>query len=81
VVDALRAAANTPFDVRRMPPGLLTDSTAFASRGWQAVTVSRGSLATLRRIHTAHDSLNHLKGVAVDDVAAILARAAEALAS
>jgi hypothetical protein len=64
-----------------MPPGLLTDSTALAAAGWQAVTVSHGSLATLRRVHTSRDSLAALRGTAIDDVAGILARAAEALAT
>ncbi len=64
---------------RRMPVGLLTDSSALARHGWQAVTVSRGSLATLRRVHTSKDSLATLRGTAIDDVALILARAAEAL--
>jgi hypothetical protein len=81
VIAALTAASVAPLDVRRMPLGMLTDSTALAARGWQAVTVSRGSLATLRRVHTPQDSLDTLHGAAIDDVAVILARAAEALAS
>jgi hypothetical protein len=81
VVAALTAASVAQLDVRRMPLGLLTDSTALSARGWQAVTVSRGSLATLRRVHTRQDSLDTLRGDAIDDVAVILARAAEALAS
>ena len=81
VLEALAAASPAPLDVRRMPLGLLTDSTALAARGWQAVTVSRGSLATLRRVHTPQDSLATLRGAAIDDVAVILARAAEALAT
>lgn len=66
---------------RRMPLGLLTDSTAFHDRGWEAVTVSHGSLATLGRVHTPHDSLDRLRGTSIDNVAAILARAVEALAT
>ena len=67
--------------VRRMPLGLLTDSTAFHDGGWEAVTVSHGSLATLRRVHTPDDSLAKLSGTSIDTVAAILARAGEALAT
>ena len=83
VVAAVRAAAAPRIGARarRMPLGLLTDSTALAAAGWQAVTVSHGSLATLRRVHTTRDSLAALRGTAIDDVAGILARAAEALAT
>ncbi len=72
--------ADSPPRARRMPLGLLTDSVAFTDRGWAAVTVSRGSLATLRRVHTAADSLARLRGEGIDEVAILLARAAEALA-
>jgi hypothetical protein len=76
----LRGLAPAPLRVRRMPPGLLTDSVAFAERGWNTVTVSRGSFATLRRVHTPSDSLANLRGDGIDDVAILLARAVEALA-
>ncbi len=76
----LRDAAAAPLHVQRMPLGLLTDSVALADRGWSTVTVSQGSLATLRRVHTPHDSLANLRGTNIDAVAALLARAAEALA-
>jgi hypothetical protein len=81
VVTAVRTASPLPVSVRRMPLGLLTDSTALADAGWRTVTVSRGSLATLRRVHTSRDSLANLRGTSVDDVSVILARAAEALAT
>jgi hypothetical protein len=63
-----------------MPLGLLTDSVALADRGWTTATVSRGSFATLRRVHTPADSLAALRGDGTDEVASLLARAAEALA-
>ena len=83
LVAAVRAAAppHMRARARRMPLGLLTDSTALAAAGWQAVTVSHGSLATLRRVHTSRDSLAALRGTAIDEVAGILARAVEALAT
>ncbi|HEV7994022.1 MAG TPA: hypothetical protein VGP25_19495, partial [Gemmatimonadaceae bacterium] len=81
LVRALSAATNDVIRVRRMPLGLLTDSTALSDAGRDAITVSHGSLRTLRRIHTPSDSLAHLHGTRIDRVAAILARAAEALAS
>lgn len=80
LVGAVRRAATRPVVARRMPLGLLTDSTALAHAGWRTVTVSHGSLATLRRIHTERDSLANLRGTKIDEVAVILARAAEALA-
>lgn len=79
VIAAIQNAAPRAVRVRRMPLGLLTDSVALTDRGWRAVTVSRGSLASLRRVHTSHDSLDALLGTGVDDVANVLARAAEAL--
>jgi hypothetical protein len=81
VVMAVRNASSRSVSVRRMPLGLLTDSSALADAGWSAVTVSHGSFATLRRVHTTRDSLAFMAGTSVDDVAIILARAAEALAS
>jgi len=80
VIEAIvRAAPGVPR-VRRMPLGLLTDSVALADGGWRAVTVSRGSFASLRRVHTRGDSLAALRGAGIDETAHLLARAAEALA-
>ncbi len=81
VVTAVRNASSRAVRARRMPLGLLTDSTALSDAGWHTVTVSHGSLATLRRVHTSRDSLDNMRGTSVDDVSVILARAAEALAS
>jgi hypothetical protein len=80
LIATLRALAPASCRVRRMPLGLLTDSVALADRGWATVTVSRGSLDTLRRVHTPGDSLDVLRGDGIDDVAVLLARAVEALA-
>jgi hypothetical protein len=80
LMHTLRGLAPAPVRVRRMPLGLVTDSVAFAERGWNTVTVSRGSFATLRRVHTSSDSLSNLRGDGIDDVALLLARAVEALA-
>jgi hypothetical protein len=80
LIETLVAVAPRPPRVRRMPLGLLTDSVALADRGWTTVTVSRGSLATLRRVHTPQDSLARLRGDGIDEVATLLARAVEALA-
>jgi hypothetical protein len=80
IIDALRDAADESVRVRRMPLGLLLDSVALTDTGWRAVTVSRGSLASLRRVHTRADSLGRLRGDGIQQTARVLARAAEALA-
>ena len=79
VIDVVRRAAGREVRRRRMPLGLLTDSVALTDRDWRAVTVSRGSLASLRRVHTPDDSLENLRGTGIDETATVLARAAEAL--
>jgi hypothetical protein len=80
LIHSLGRVAPAPLRVRRMPLGLVTDSVALAERGWNTLTVSRGSFATLRRVHTPSDSLANLRGDGIDDVAILLARAVEALA-
>jgi hypothetical protein len=42
----------------RFIPGILADSMAFSDRGFPAVTLSRGTLSTLARIHTRRDTSN-----------------------
>ncbi|HKH93273.1 MAG TPA: M28 family peptidase [Gemmatimonadaceae bacterium] len=79
IVDAVRNASGGDVRVLRMPPGLLLDSVAFADAGWEAITVSHGSMRTLARVHTRRDSLDHLRGDSIDSVGGVLARAAEAL--
>jgi hypothetical protein len=79
LIQTIEAVSPRPPRVMRMPLGLLTDSVALADRGWTTVTVSRGSLTTLRRVHTAQDSLATLRGDGIDEVATLLARAVEAL--
>lgn len=65
-------------EVRVIPllPGVLADSLAFAAAGWEAVTLSRGTVRTLQRIHTPHDSLENLRGVGLAEAALVLASAA-----
>ena len=57
-------------------PGVLVDGVAFSDAGWESVTLSRGTLRTLRRIHTRRDSLEHLSGDGIEGAARALARAA-----
>lgn len=79
LIEVIDATATEPLRVMRMPLGLLTDSVAFADRGWRAVTLSRGGVATLRRVHTSADSLDTLRGTGLEPAATLLARAVEAL--
>jgi len=79
IIDVIQASADEPARVRRMPLGLLLDSVALTEGGWRSVTVSRGSLASLRRVHTREDSLRRLRGDGISRTARALARAAEAL--
>ena len=80
MLGAAHSANGTPVRARVMPLGLLTDSTALAAAGWQALTVSHGSLATLGRVHTPRDSLANLRGSSIAMVADVLSRMATVLA-
>lgn len=66
--------------VMRPPPGVLTDSNAFHRAGWETVTLARGTIRTLNRIHTERDSLKSMRGTGIPDAARVLARIAEELA-
>jgi hypothetical protein len=82
LVDALRAAAaatGAPLRVMRLIPGVLTDSVALAHAGWQTVTLSRGNLRTLRRIHTRGDTMAAMRGTGIPVAAAVLAHAVSEL--
>jgi hypothetical protein len=56
----------------RLLPGVLLDAVALADAGWQTVTVSRGTLGTVARIHTPRDSLERLNGEGVVLTASII---------
>ena len=63
----------------RMIPGILADSMAFADRGIESVTVSRGTISTLARIHTRRDNSNAIEGSGVADAGALLSSLAKEL--
>lgn len=65
--------------VRRLLPGVLVDGVAFADAGWEAITLSRGTLSTLRRIHTARDDLRAMRGDGIPEAALVMAAAARML--
>jgi type IV secretory pathway TrbD component len=58
--------------VGRLFPGVMVDAIALGDAGWQVVTVSRGTLRTVARIHTPRDSLAHLTGEGVALTASII---------
>jgi hypothetical protein len=68
-----------PVRVRALMPGIVTDSIAFASAGWDAVTVSRGNLSTLARVHTSSDTRERLDGSGIANAARLLAATIEEL--
>jgi hypothetical protein len=61
-------------------PGLLTDGVALAQSDWSAVTVSRGGLGTLWRIHRAADVAMRMRGVGMHEVARLVASAVREIA-
>lgn len=67
-------AAEAGVSVRsgRLLPGALLDGVALADAGWQVVTVSRGTIRTVARIHTRRDSLDHLGGEGIAVTASII---------
>ena len=64
--------AGVPASAGRLIPGVLLDGVALADAGWQVVTVSRGTLRTVARIHTPRDSLEHLSGEGIAITASII---------
>jgi hypothetical protein len=65
--------------VMRLIPGVLTDSVALADAGWETLTLSRGNLRTLQRIHTSRDTLESMRGTGLDAAARLLADTATEL--
>jgi Peptidase family M28 len=68
------ASSDEPLRVSRLLPGILTDGVALADAKWETLTLSRGSLRTLLRIHTPRDSLDSMRGVGIAGAARVLAR-------
>jgi len=65
--------------VGRLIPGILADSMAFADLGIEAVTLSRGTLSTLARIHTRRDNSNALGGNGAAEASVLLSALAREL--
>lgn len=69
-----------PLRVGRLIPGIMADSMVFAQRSnWSGVTISRGTLRTLARIHTARDTSARLTGDGVAKASRLLSAIARDL--
>jgi hypothetical protein len=79
VLERAATAARQEVRTLRLIPGILTDSIALAAGGWQTLTLSRGTLRTLQRIHTSRDTLATMSGRGISGAAEVLARAATEL--
>jgi hypothetical protein len=82
LLSLLAAAASATGErvrVLRLIPGILTDHVALSDAGWETVTLSRGDLRTLQRIHTSRDSLASMRGTGIAGAARVLARTATEL--
>lgn len=58
--------------VRRVLPGIMVDALALEGTGREAVTMSKGNLSTLARIHTPRDEPGRLNGAGVAEVVQIV---------
>lgn len=78
--DAVAASAQElALKLSPVIPGLLTDGVALADAGWQVVTLSRGNLGTLGRIHRPSDSVGHLTGESTETLARTLVHSLDGL--
>ena len=75
IAAAETSAARLGFNlsVRRLIPGILADSVAFSDRGCPSVTISRGRISTLARIHTRRDNSTATTGSGAAEASALLA--------
>lgn len=77
LVETFRTAAEHEGEsmrVLRLIPGILTDHVALKAAKWETLTLSRGTIRTLQRIHTSRDTLAHMNGRGIAGAARVLAR-------
>ena len=75
LVEAIVAAGSrvgVAVRAHRLLPGVLTDGVAVADAGWATVTLSKGGVRTLARIHTPRDRAEHLQGTGIVEVARLI---------
>lgn len=78
--ETIAAGLGVRLPMGRLIPGILADSMAFADLGIEAVTLSRGTLSTLARIHTRRDNSNALTGTGAAEASVLLSALAKELA-
>ncbi len=78
--EAISSSTVQKSAIERMIPGILADSMAFADKGIESVTVSRGTLSTLARVHTRRDNTNAFTGTGVAETSVLLAALTRELA-
>jgi hypothetical protein len=78
-VESAAGRLTVPLAMRRLIPGILADSMALADRGIEAVTLGRGTLSTLARIHTRRDNSNALTGQGAAEASVLLSALAKEL--
>ena len=71
-VESAAQAIGSVVRAHRMIPGVLTDGVALADAGWDVVTLSKGGVRTLVRIHTPADRAEEITGAGIDEVARII---------
>ncbi len=78
---AEKAAKKLGLSLRmgKMIPGIVTDSVAFEAAGLPSVTISRGTLRTLARVHSRGDNPDRLAATGAATAARILAQMVEEL--
>lgn len=70
--------AGTSVRAHRLLPGVLTDGVALADAGWSVVTLSKGGVGTLSRIHSSRDRAELLTGEGIAEVARVMAELIDA---
>jgi len=79
-VESTAARLGIRLPMGSLIPGILADSVAFADLGIEAVTLSRGTLSTLARIHTRRDNSNALTARGAAEASVLLSALAKELA-
>jgi hypothetical protein len=64
---------------RDVPPGLLVDHMAFLRAGFPALTLMRGTLRSMTRVHRPHDDLHHLRGDGIGEAVSLVCAALHVL--
>jgi hypothetical protein len=75
ILASQRAATRLSIELRvgKIIPGILTDSIAFDLAGLSSVTISRGTLGTLARLHTPRDTSGRVTGAGAATAGRLLA--------